>query len=60
VHLTDTGQRYIPHLDAELHLLPGDVPSASGQIYGRHRLADPIEVSGAVSLEDLTALFPGY
>jgi hypothetical protein len=29
-------------------------------IYGRHRLADPIVVSGAVSLEDLTALFPGY
>jgi uncharacterized protein (TIGR03083 family) len=71
VHLTDTGQRYTLHLDAELHLVPGDAPSASGQVsgpadsllrlvYGRHRPDDSVEVSGAVPLKELIALFPGY
>lgn len=59
------------HPDAELHLLPAEpadptatvtstADAALRLIYGRHRPKDDITASGAMSLDDLTALFPGY
>lgn len=71
IQLTDTGRAYTLRLDAELHLVPARTTTANGTvagtadtvlrlIYGRLRPGDALQISGEVSLDDLTDLFPGF
>jgi uncharacterized protein (TIGR03083 family) len=71
VRTTDPEGVYCMTLSAELHLLacePAD-PSATLRgsaeavlrlFYGRHRDTDDVTADGAVTLDDMRALFPGY
>jgi hypothetical protein len=71
IRLTEPSRVVSLHLDAELHLYPceaveptsvlsGSAEAVLRLVYGRYRPADDIQVTGALSLTDLTDLFPGY
>ncbi|MGC5022777.1 maleylpyruvate isomerase N-terminal domain-containing protein [Micromonospora sp. DT47] len=71
VELTDQDRTMCLDLGAELHLYPcepaeptatlsGTAEAVLRLVYGRNRPDDGIRVSGAVTLDDLRSLFPGY
>jgi hypothetical protein len=71
VELTDLGRTVCLDLGAELHLYPCEPAEAAATVsgsaetvlrlvYGRNRPEDAITVTGAVTVDDLRALFPGF
>ncbi|MGA5028790.1 maleylpyruvate isomerase N-terminal domain-containing protein [Streptomyces griseoincarnatus] len=71
IALTDPARTLLLDLDAELHLYPCEPAEPAGSVtgpaeavlrlvYGRHQPTDEVQVSGAVTLADLKALFPGF
>ncbi|MBQ1093402.1 maleylpyruvate isomerase family mycothiol-dependent enzyme [Streptomyces sp. B93] len=71
IALTSPARTVLLDLGAELHLYPCEPAEPAGSVtgaaeavlrlvYGRHQPTDEVQVSGAVTLTDLTALFPGF
>ncbi|GHH88477.1 hypothetical protein GCM10018793_68280 [Streptomyces sulfonofaciens] len=71
VALTDPARTLLLDLGAELHLYPcepsrpvgavtGTAEAVLRLVYGRNRLEDDVRVSGALALDDLRSLFPGF
>jgi uncharacterized protein (TIGR03083 family) len=71
VELTDLGRTVCLDLGAELHLYPyepaeptatvsGPAEAVLRLVYGRNRPEDAVTVTGAATLDDLRALFPGF
>jgi uncharacterized protein (TIGR03083 family) len=71
VELTDPRRTLCLSLNAELHLYPcepaepssvvsGPAEAVLRLVYGRNRPVDGVGVTGAVNLDDLRSLFPGY
>lgn len=71
IALTSPTRTVLLDLGAELHLYPCEPAEPAGSVtgaaeavlrlvYGRHQPTDEVQVSGAVTLTDLKALFPGF
>lgn len=69
--LTEPATDMLLDLGAELHLYPCEPAEPAGVltgtaeavlrlVYGRHQPTDNVQVTGAVTLDDLTSLFPGF
>jgi hypothetical protein len=71
VVLTEPPRTMLLDLDAELHMYPCEPAEPDGTVsgsaeavlrlvYGRNRPEDGVTVTGAVTLQDLRSLFPGF
>lgn len=71
VVLTEPPRTMLLDLDAEVHLYPCEPAEPTGTVsgsaeavlrlvYGRNRLEDGVASTGAITLQDLRSLFPGF
>ncbi|MFD7708293.1 maleylpyruvate isomerase family mycothiol-dependent enzyme [Streptomyces sp. NPDC059785] len=71
LNLSEPATGMLLDLGAELHLYPCEPAEPAGVltgtaeavlrlVYGRHQPTDNVQVTGAVTLDDLTSLFPGF